>query len=95
MFGGSPGDGEPEALEHGIRDATRLGQRPVDGLLEFAPRRFRGGGELSQEAARLALVATQDDELLIRFLTKHPDPFPGVCFNSSFCMAERDLDLRE
>jgi hypothetical protein len=33
--------------------------------------------------------------LLFRFLTKHPDPFPGLCMDLSLCMAKRDLDLRE
>jgi hypothetical protein len=84
-----------KALEHRFCNGARLRKRPVGGLLEFVPRAFRGGGELPQESARVALVRTQDGELLIRFLTKHPDPFPGLCLDLSLCMAERDLDLRE
>ncbi|HXJ33836.1 MAG TPA: hypothetical protein VMS22_07310 [Candidatus Eisenbacteria bacterium] len=44
---------------------------------------------------RLALVVAQSGELLVRFLAKHLDPPPGVCFDPRLRTAERDLNLRD
>lgn len=46
-----------------------------------------------QDAARFALVSTQDGELRSRFIVKLANAIAGVCFDLPFSPAQRDLDM--